>query len=54
MRLRQTPDFIYSVSCTTRAPRAGEIEGEDYQFLDETEFQRRVKNGRFSRKRARA
>jgi len=30
--LRQSPDFVYSVSCTTRAPRAGEIEGEDYQF----------------------
>lgn len=45
--LRQTPDFIYSVSCTTRTPRAGEIEGEDYQFLGEPEFQRRVKNGDF-------
>ena len=22
--LRQTPDFVYSVSCTTRTPRAGE------------------------------
>src|SRR6476469_1667374 len=32
--LRQTPDFVYSVSCTTRPPRAGEIEGEDYQFLE--------------------
>lgn len=45
--LRQTPDFVYSVSCTTRAPRAGEIEGEDYQFLSEKEFQRRVSNGDF-------
>jgi guanylate kinase len=45
--LRQTPDFVYSVSCTTRAPRAGEIEGEDYQFLSETEFQRRVAKGDF-------
>jgi len=45
--LRQTPDFVYSVSCTTRAPRAGEIEGEDYQFLGETEFQKRVANGDF-------
>ncbi len=31
--LRQTPNFIYSVSCTTRAPRPGEIDGEDYHFL---------------------
>ena len=45
--LRQTPDFVYSVSCTTRTPRAGEIEGEDYQFLTETDFQARVRSGDF-------
>ncbi len=45
--LRQTPDFVYSVSCTTRAPRAGEIEGEDYQFLSEEEFLRQVAAGEF-------
>ncbi len=45
--LRQTPDFVYSVSCTTRTPRAGEIEGEDYQFLTEADFQARIKSGDF-------
>lgn len=45
--LRQTPNFIYSVSCTTRAPRGGEVEGEDYQFLSGAEFQARVKTGDF-------
>src|ERR1700704_5678138 len=45
--LRQTPDFVYSVSCTTRPPRAGEIEGEDYQFLSEPDFLARVKAGEF-------
>jgi guanylate kinase len=45
--LRQTPDFVYSVSCTTRPPRAGEIEGEDYQFLSEQEFLKLVKAGEF-------
>ena len=45
--LRQTPDFVYSVSCTTRAPRAGEIEGEDYHFLSEKDFQARVAAGEF-------
>ena len=45
--LRQTPDFVYSVSCTTREPRAGEIEGEDYQFLSEADFQARVQKGEF-------
>lgn len=45
--LRQTPDFIYSVSCTTRGPRAGEIEGEDYHFLSEQDFLQRIKAGDF-------
>ncbi|MEP6821319.1 MAG: guanylate kinase [Chthoniobacterales bacterium] len=45
--LRQTPDFVYAVSCTTRAPRAGEIEGEDYHFLDEDEFKERMAVGEF-------
>lgn len=45
--LRQTPDFVYSVSCTTRAPRAGESEGEDYHFLKEPDFLSRVKAGEF-------
>jgi guanylate kinase len=45
--LRQTPDFVYSVSCTTRTPRAGEIEGEDYQFLSEADFETRIQNGDF-------
>ncbi len=41
--LRQTPDFVYSVSCTTRQPRAGEINGEDYHFISESAFSERVK-----------
>ena len=45
--LRQTPDFVYSVSCTTRAPRAGEIDGEDYHFISEKEFLRRVEGNEF-------
>jgi guanylate kinase len=40
--LRQTPDFVYSVSCTTRARRSGEIPGEDYHFISEQEFLTRV------------
>jgi len=36
--LRQKPDFVYSVSCTTRAPRPGEAEGEDYHFISHEEF----------------
>jgi guanylate kinase len=45
--LRQTPDFVYSVSCTTRAPRAGEIEGDDYHFLPERDFLARIEAGDF-------
>lgn len=45
--LRQTPDFVYSVSCTTRAPRAGEIEGDDYYFISEREFVQRLDAGEF-------
>lgn len=45
--LRQTPDTVYSVSCSTRTPRAGEIDGEDYHFMDTAEFERRVAAGDF-------
>ncbi len=45
--LRQTRDFIYSVSCTTRSPRPGEIEGEDYYFISKEEFARRIEAGEF-------
>ena len=45
--LRQTPDFVYSVSCTTRAPRPGEIDGEDYYFLTPAQFQQRIEAGEF-------
>jgi guanylate kinase len=45
--LRQTPDFVYSVSCTTRPARTGEIDGEDYHFLSEPDFVARVEMGEF-------
>jgi guanylate kinase len=45
--LRQTPNLFYSVSCTTRAPRTGEIDGEDYQFLSDKDFRARVEAGDF-------
>jgi guanylate kinase len=46
-RIRKSPNLFYSVSCTTRAPRTGEIEGEDYQFLSDADFRERVKKGDF-------
>lgn len=45
--LRQKPDFVYAVSCTTRPPRAGEIDGEDYYFLSDSDFSSRLDNGEF-------
>ena len=47
MALRQTPDFVYSVSCTTRPPRLGEIEGEDYYFLSLEQFRTHIDSGDF-------
>ena len=46
-RIRQTSNLFYSVSCTTRASRAGEIEGEDYQFLSDADFRERANKGDF-------
>ena len=45
--LRQKPDFVYAVSCTTRLPRTGEIDGEDYFFLAPDDFQARIAAGDF-------
>jgi guanylate kinase len=41
------PDLEFSVSCTTRAPRAGEVDGRDYFFLNETEFEKKVRQNEF-------
>jgi guanylate kinase len=37
----------YSISATTRPIRPGEVDGRDYHFLTEEDFQRRVENGEF-------
>ncbi|MEP7000517.1 MAG: guanylate kinase [bacterium] len=36
--LARRPDLGYSVSCTTRTPRPGEIPGTDYYFISRAEF----------------
>jgi guanylate kinase len=46
-RIRRTPDLFYSVSCTTRTPRAGEMDGQDYRFLSDADFRERVAKGEF-------
>ena len=35
-------DVVESVSCTTRPPREGEIDGKHYFFLSKEEFERRI------------
>lgn len=45
--LHKDPKLEYSVSATTRKPRPGEIEGQDYYFLSEDAFDRRVEEGAF-------
>ena len=41
------PELELAVSATTRRPRAGETQGEDYWFLTDDEFARRVEEGDF-------
>ncbi len=39
------PQVEWSVSCTTRAPRAGEVDGRDYHFVSHEEFARMRREG---------
>ena len=42
--IRHFGDFLYSVSCTTRNPRPGERNGEDYHFLTRAQFEEEIAN----------
>jgi guanylate kinase len=46
--LARDPDTVLSVSATTRAPRAGEADGVDYDFLTPEAFAQRVRDGMFA------
>ena len=46
--LREFPQFGYSISCTTRQPRQGEVDGKDYVFLSREEFEERRAQGYFA------
>lgn len=41
----ETPDFVFSISATTRPPRPGERNGVDYLFTDPDEFRAMVRRG---------
>jgi guanylate kinase len=42
------PEYVYSVSVTTRPRRPGEVDGQDYSFVQPEEFQRRRERGEFA------
>ena len=48
MLLGRRPDLGYSVSCTTRAPRQGEVPGRDYYFMSRAEFIAKREQGAFA------
>ena len=39
--------YGFSVSCTTRPPRAGEVDGVDYNFLTDDQFDAMIKRDEF-------
>ena len=46
-RLADAGEARYSISCTTRDPREGEVDGQDYHFLTQDEFKDRIEHGEF-------
>ena len=45
--LEADPEIAMSVSATTRPKRPGEVEGRDYFFVEDAEFQRMIDAGEF-------
>lgn len=45
--IENNENIALSVSCTTRAPREGEVDGRDYFFLKKEEFKERMSEGGF-------
>jgi len=43
--LENLPDLGWSTSATTRPPRAGEVDGVDYHFVDKARFQAMIEEG---------
>ena len=47
MLIERNPDLWLSISATTRKPRAGEIHGLNYFFMENNEFKKSIKNNDF-------
>lgn len=45
--LAEFPQLDFSVSCTTRPPRPGEVDGEDYFFISKQEFEAKRADNEF-------
>jgi guanylate kinase len=41
------PELALSVSCTTRQPRPGEVDGRDYRFISAHHFEQLIEEGAF-------
>ena len=47
MLLQRDPEIKLSVSATTRPMREGEVDGKDYHFVSQEQFDQMVENGEF-------
>ena len=45
--LNRYQDMLYSVSYTTRAPRPGEVNGVDYDFISKEKFIKDIENDKW-------
>ena len=45
--LKRNPDFMLSISCTTRTPRDGEVDGVNYFFISKDEFKNCIEGDKF-------
>jgi guanylate kinase len=45
--IQKRVDVVESISCTTRAPREGEVHGREYYFLSKEEFLKRIEQNDF-------
>lgn len=45
--LKEHPEFYFSISCTTREPRPGDVPGKNYHFLSIDEFKKRIEDDGF-------
>ena len=44
-KLLESPEYAFSVSATTRAPRPGEVNGKNYWYISREEFEGRIARG---------